>query len=144
MDFISKNYYLFGCLVVLVPVGILEASLLFSRTSNFYLRGISPWTFFISFLVTAVIILTSARYLDNRYSNALSLPNSMLKVFILFVLGSLLLYFITHAGVSYDRKTSFTIYSMRHLKILFLFLIIGSPVVISINYIYFKFVKFLV
>ena len=143
MGFISRNYYLFGCLVVLVPFGSLEASLLFSRTSIFFLRGISPWTFFISFLVTAVIILISANYLDNRHPNTLSLPNSMLKVFILFILGSLLLYFVTHAGVSYDLKTSFTIYSMRSLKTLFLFLIIGSPVAVFINYIYFKFVKFL-
>jgi len=141
MDIVSKNYYLFGCLVILVPFGLIDTYVLFGGSIKYFLRGISPWTFFISFLIAAVFILALAMYIDSQTDTKDTLSNSMIKVLMLFTLGSFLLYFVTHAGISFDQKTSFVQNMMRGLKLLFLFLIACSPIVVAMNYIYYKILR---
>lgn len=118
---------LFGFFINLIVVG----GLFFTGSSTLWLRGNSPWDFYIPCIIATFIDMGYSAWLDRNKGNLkYSVISISLNLYAIFCLSSVFLYLLIHIfiGLNNSRSVLYIVNSFgSNLERLLIFIIAGIP-----------------
>lgn len=109
---------LFGLFINLIVVG----GLFFTGSSTLWLRGNSPWDFYIPCIIATFIAMGYSAWLDRNKGNLkYSVISISLNLYAIFCLSSVFLYLLIHIFIGLNNSFG------SNLERLLIFIIVGIP-----------------
>jgi len=143
----QKNFYFLGSLFFGSLINLLSIwFLFFNPMSDIFLRGNSPWDFYVANVLATLTALATSLVFD-KHENPGKRARLVvaLKTYLIFFIGSISLNILTHFFIGINNGLYFfetlknIVGDLRNLAI---FLLTGIPVCIVLGLIYFEMEKF--